>query len=261
MHNLRKHRKKFLIAGTLVMLTATPSFALFGLGDIVFDPTSYASLVSQATTALNQLRTIQANVTHFSYKNVWRTQLNQLEHANVRNLFGETNGMSAALNTNSPAAASMAWTNASVPMDSATTTYLAGQPQGSAQRSQLAMIEASDSTSPDCLNAIGAYRANRDANDSAGSSLQNDQLDTGTGTNSEVEQLNLLNASEAQHLTELKAQGVLHTCLASQMAVANMQQRNAAVQDLNTWAFVKQQQQNNPTFAGNSSGTWTTYIP
>ena len=44
--NLKKHRK-YLLAGGLLLATATPSFALFGIGDIVFDPTSYASLVSQ----------------------------------------------------------------------------------------------------------------------------------------------------------------------------------------------------------------------
>ncbi len=45
------NRRKWLIgAGAALLLTATPSFALFGIGDIVFDPTSYASLVSQLTT-------------------------------------------------------------------------------------------------------------------------------------------------------------------------------------------------------------------
>ena len=43
------NRRKWLIgAGAALLLTATPSFALFGIGDIVFDPTSYASLVSAA---------------------------------------------------------------------------------------------------------------------------------------------------------------------------------------------------------------------
>ena len=50
---LKKHRK-WLIAGTALLLTATPGFALFGMGDIVFDPTSYASLVSQLTTLETQ---------------------------------------------------------------------------------------------------------------------------------------------------------------------------------------------------------------
>lgn len=40
--------RKWLLGGSLVLLTATPSFALLGLGDIVFDPTSYANLVLSA---------------------------------------------------------------------------------------------------------------------------------------------------------------------------------------------------------------------
>ena len=33
-------RRKFLLAGAAIALTATPAFAIFGLGDIVFSPTS-----------------------------------------------------------------------------------------------------------------------------------------------------------------------------------------------------------------------------
>ena len=58
-----KNRRKWIIGGAALLLTATPSFALFGFGDIVFDPTSYASLVQQATTALNQLKMIENNIT------------------------------------------------------------------------------------------------------------------------------------------------------------------------------------------------------
>lgn len=37
--DLKKHRK-WILGGSLLLLTATPSFALFGIGDIVFAPTS-----------------------------------------------------------------------------------------------------------------------------------------------------------------------------------------------------------------------------
>jgi len=248
-------RRKLMIGSVLAVVTATPSFALFGFGDIVFDPTSYASLVSQLAQMETQYNMLKNNLTQ------WQTALTQIEHVNVHNLFGETNGMNTALNTNSPTAATMAWTSASIPMGNSTSAYLASQPQGSAQRSQLALIEASDSTSPDCLNAVGAYRAARTSDAAAEAALQQQQLDNSDSTNTEVQQLNLLNASQAQHMTELQAQGVLHACLASQMAVANMQQRNAAADDLNTAAFVKQDQATNPTFIGNGSQTWTTFIP
>src|SRR5271154_5359802 len=137
--NMTKH-KKYLFVGSLVLATATPSFAIFGVGDIVFDPTSYASLVSQATTALNQLKTIQSNVEHFSIKQQWQTALTKLENVNVPNLFGETAGIGIALNTNSPSASLTGWKTATVPMNSGTTVYLQAQNAGSAQRAQLAMI-------------------------------------------------------------------------------------------------------------------------
>ena len=89
--NLKKHRK-WLIAGTALLLTATPGFALFGLGDIVFDPTSYASLVSQLTTLETQYKMLKNNITHFSLKQQWQTTLHTLENANVANMFGETRG-------------------------------------------------------------------------------------------------------------------------------------------------------------------------
>ncbi len=253
-----KNHRKFIVGGVVLLAAATPSFAQFG--GIVFDPTGYGELITKATTAFNQLKAIEANVTHFSFKQLWQTTETQMANTNVKNLFGETNGMSTALNTNSSTAATMAWNSSTVPLNSDATSYLASQPATSAQRSQLAMIESSDAASPDCLNAVGKYRAARAANAAAETNLEQQQLDSSSATNSEVEQLNLLNASEAQKMTEMQTQGVLHACLAEQMAVSNMQQRNAAAQDLNTWGYVQQQQAANPTFAGNGSDT-DSYLP
>jgi hypothetical protein len=255
-------RKKSLIVVGLVVAAATPSFALFGVGDIVFDPTSYASLVSQATTALNQFKTIQNNVEHFSFKQQWQTSLTMVKNANVANIFGETAGMNIALNTNFPGASITAWKTATLPVNSNTSSFLQGQTLGnSAQLSQLAMIEMSDSTSPDCLTAVGQYRTSRGQNSSANSALIEEQFDGSASTNSEVEQLNLLNAAEAQKMAEMQSQGTLQTCIASQMTVANMQQRNAAAQDLNTVAMVQQQRTANDTSAANEGSTWQNYLP
>ncbi len=256
----QKAKRNLVIGGAMVALTATTSFAQFGIPSIVFDPSSWGELVTQAATAYTQLQTIKSNLTHFTFKGLWQTTETAMKQANVQNQFGETNGMTSALNTNSPAASSMAWTNATEPVNSTTTTYLAGQNPGSAQLSQLAMIEASDSASPDCLNAVGAYHSARTNDAAAEAALQQQQLDGNDATNSEVEQLNLLNASQAQHMVEMQAQGVLHACLASQMAISNMQQRNAAAHDLNTWGFVQQQQQINPTNIGGGSDT-NSFLP
>jgi hypothetical protein len=253
-------RRKWIVAGVVILGTATPSFALFGFGDIVFDPSSYGQLVSQLstlakmlTTAQSQYNTIKSNVQNFSVKTVWQTELNKIKAVSVPNSYGETNGFTNALNLNNQSAALMAWTNSKIGLTPETSGILSTQTVGnSSNLTQLAMIEASDTASPDCLNAVGSYRQAR---------LQFAQLDGSTSTNSEVEQLNLLNAAQAQQLNEQQAQGVLHACLAQQMTIQNMQQRNAAAQDLNTWGFVQAQHTANPTLNVADSGTWTTYLP
>jgi hypothetical protein len=255
------NRRRWLIGGGLLLLTATPSFALFGVGDIVFDPTSYASLVSQLTTLESQYNMLKNNVEHFSIKQQWQTTLTALKNANVKNMLGETNGMTTAFNSNSPSASSVGWTAATVPVSSDMPTYLGTQTPGSPQLSQLAMIEMSDSVSPDCITAVGQYRAARTQNTTANSSLTANQLDGTSTTNSEVQQLNLLNAAEAQKMTEMQSQGVLQACLASEMAVSNMQQRNAAATDLNTAVFVQTQHSTHDMSAATEDNTWQTYLP
>ncbi|HEX5283823.1 MAG TPA: hypothetical protein VFW30_06880 [Bryocella sp.] len=258
---LNPKNRKWLIGGAALLLTATPSFALFGLGDIVFDPTSYASLVQQLSTLQMQYNMVKNNITHFSAKRQWQTTLHALENVNVANMFGETAGMSIALSTNSPSASSTAWESSSVTMNGSAPSYLAGSSLGSARTSQLAMIETSDAVSPDCLTAVGQYRNTRSTNNSASNSLVSSQFDESDSTNTEVEQLNLLNAAEAQKMAEMQSQGALQTCLASQMTIANMERRNAAVVDLNTAVLVQQQRSANDTSAANEGNTWATYLP
>jgi hypothetical protein len=158
---LNPKNRKWLIGGSLLLLTATPSFALFGIGDIVFDPTSYASLVSQLTTLESQYNMLKNNVTHFSAKQQWQTALHSLENLNVADMFGESVGFRVSLNSNSPSSSITAWKTATTPMSSNVSTYLQGQALGSPQMSQLAMVEMSDAISPDCITAVGAYRTAR----------------------------------------------------------------------------------------------------
>jgi len=258
--NVSKHRK-WLIGSAALLLAATPGFALFGIGDIVFDPTSYASLVQQLTTLQMQYNTVKNNVTHFSVKQQWQTTLHALENVNVANMFGETAGFNIAINSNAPGTSSTAWKIATVALNSNASSYLQGQTLGNSRMSQLAMIETSDAISPDCLTAVGQYRSGRSENATANTSLLSQQFDGSNSTNSEVQQLNLLNAAEGQKLSEMQAQGALHSCLAAQMTVANMERRNAAVEDMNAAAFVQQQRASNDTSAANEGSTWQTYLP
>ena len=262
-------RKKWMIGGAVLLATATPSFAVLGLGDLVYDPGSLAELITQAktmyaslTATKQQLTTMENNVKSFSFKGSWQTALNTVKTVSVPNTYGETNGMSAAFNQNSPTGASASWTSSKVAVSTDATNNLNSQTVGnSAQLSELAIVETSDMASPDCINAVGSYRAARVASAGATQALEGEQFDESDDSNSEVEQLNLLNAAQAQQLNEQQAQGVVHACLAQQMVIQNMQQRNAAAQDLNTWGFVQAQHTTNPTFNLATSDTWNTYLP
>ena len=80
---LKKHRKWFIV-GAAVVLTATPSFALSGMGDVVFDPTSYGSLVQQLTTIRTQYTMLKNNITHFSFKQQWQLTSSSRRSAGYR---------------------------------------------------------------------------------------------------------------------------------------------------------------------------------
>ena len=210
--------------------TATPSFALFGIGDIVFDPTSYASLVSQLTTLQTQYNMLKNNITHFSFKQQWQTTLTcseerqrreyvrrdrRHEHRAQHQLAGRIHRRHGR--------------RPRVPVNSNATTYLQGQTLG--KRAAFAARHDRDvrfrlSRLPyGCGPVPGSEKPERNGQQLAALSSSSTAA---TATNSEVQQLNLLNAAEAQKLTEMQSQGTLQACLASQMTVANMQQRNAA---------------------------------
>ena len=259
-----QNRRRVVIAIAALALLVTPGFA-FGI--IVFDPSVYAQAAAEVrqaiqmlTTAKASLSTIQANLKSFTFKRMWQTTQSKILTATVQNRYGETNGWNAALNTNSPAAATTAWGMANVAVNPGN-TMTRQTPGSSAPLASLAMVEAFDSISPECLNAVAQYRTLRAHNAAAQADLENNQLDTTAATNSEIQQLNLLNAAEAQRMNEVQAQGVLQACQTAQLTVANMAQRNAAATAINDAAYVQQERAVNNVNPNNQAHTWQTYLP
>jgi hypothetical protein len=261
---LKMHRKAALFGGLL--LTASPAFALLGF-DIVYDPTEVAQTINNLNQAIQialntkqTLATMQANLKNFSFKHLWQTEKATILTDTIHNTYGETAGWNSALNTNSPGAASTAWNMANLQL--APGNYMTGQtPGSSADLTSLAMVEAFDSSSPNCMNAVGQYRSLEATNTAAQNALETDQLDGSAATNTEIEQLNLLNASDAQRMHETQAQGQLQACLVEQTTIANMAQRNAAVLAINDGAVAEQEKATNNTNFANESTTWQTYLP
>ncbi len=181
-------------------------------------------------------------------------------HSSVQNTYGETAGLQGQLNGQSQNASTV-WKIMNLAISGTSSAYWGREIVGQSDRlSTLAHIEAMDAASSQCLAAVGAYQASRTNNLPANTTLNTSIYDTTNLTNSEVEQLNLLNVSDSQRMEEAHAQGQLHACMAAQAAVENMDKRNAASLTINDANYKLTAQSNNPTYAGNQSTTWTTYF-
>jgi hypothetical protein len=248
--------KRAILAGVLAALLLVfvqPARAIFGFGDIVFDPSSYATLgkiftsdatllqktiltynetVKIYTNALQSYNLAMAMSQHFSHpqKAAWMTVAQTAANDYTRNAYGETVMWPQMMNGR-PALAPAAWANATLPVTHR--SYLSGEvPGSSALLAHLASIEAQDGSSTKCLSTIAQYRANAALNATAAANLQTAQTDDTTATNSSVEQANLLNAGQGQANNEQRAQGAMQTCLVEQQILANKAQRDALADHL-----------------------------
>ena len=214
-------------------------------------------IYNQSITTYN---TIFNNLKYFNTKQIWKTAENALMNSSVQNSYGETSGLQAQLNGQGQNASTV-WKIMNLAISSTSSSFWGNQIVGASDRlSTLAHIEAMDAASTQCLAAVGAYNASRTTNLPANTALNTSIYDTTASTNSEVEQLNLINVSNSQRMEEQHAQGQLQACMAAQNAVNNMDKRNAASLTINDASYKLTQQASNPTYAGNESSTWTTYF-
>jgi hypothetical protein len=284
---LRKYWSGPLIAAFLA-LTALPGHAQFGgtfvdpvqsghaLQQIAQQVKDSATWQQQLANTIKLLATadkdylqavtsydmIHNNLTNFSSKSIWRTIQSQLTQASFANQYGETTGLQAAINGQSPGTASLVWRLMNLGLNSTSSSFLSGQVLGTSHAlATLSRMEAMDGVSSQCLTAVGNYNAMRNGNLSSQGALTQSQFDTSAFTSTELEQLNLVNVANAHHLNEAQAQGALHACQAAQTAVQNMAQRTAAANEINNAAFVQQQRSIYSSAPANSSSTWDNYLP
>lgn len=221
-----------------------------------------ATLDKDYMQAVTTYKTIYGNLKNFSSKSIWRTVQSQLTMASFANKYGETTGLQAAMNGQSPGTASLVWRLLNLGLNSTSSSFLSQQVLGTSHAlSTLSRMEAMDGVSSQCLGSVGDYNAMRNGNLTPQSSLTQSQFDTSSFTTTELEQLNLMNVANAHHLNESQAQGALHACQAAQAAVQNMAQRTAAADEINNAAFVQQQRATFSSAPANSSTTWATYLP
>ena len=263
---------KLGIIALLVIGLPLQSIAQFGLPSIVYDPSSYATLghiwnedistgakilqeynevVKLYTTSMMQYQLAEQMARQMQNRSGWLTTATLMTNRITQNKYGETVNWSAAMNGQ--------WTQAGTAYNNATTRLspsinLSNETLGSSYHlSNLASVETIDASNTACLQAVSQYRANQQANQPAATSLSSVEVDEGSGSNTEIAQLNQLNAANEQQRAEAESRGTLQACLVEQQALANTIQRNNQVEALNMYAAIQQKQAANPMQLSNVS--------
>lgn len=238
LRNKRIKLTAFSVAGALVIGLTTPQAARAQFfSDVAYWLQQIALMKQQIDRLESQVSLLQSNYNlavnqakSLGTKAGLKTAAVNVLHAATANQYMETSGWSAAMSS-SPSSAQSAWRTATQTLPN--TSYLGSAQLGnSARLAHLATVEAYDSASISCMSLIAQYRQLEAQGAAAQAALESAQLDTSVATSSANQQLNLLNAADAQKLNELRAQGNLQACLAEQQTVAAKRQRDDMVTDL-----------------------------
>jgi hypothetical protein len=280
-------RTTYTLAATavIVLLLPVPAAAIFGLGDVVFDPSSYAELghiwsenistYAKITAELEQLQQIYSNAQAMynqamamarRIQSLKRMRWSTLEASFIsdatQNRYGETASWPITVNGSSPFAKA-AWKTATLFLNSNTDTFLRTELLGnSGLLSNLASIEEQDGSASKCLGTIAEYRTAVNENQSAIDALQSDGDDAeDDDANSEIGQLNLVNGAQAAALHEQRSQGALHACLVEQNIISNSWQRNAAAESMNIFGAAQSSRNGGQSDYGGVSSNYYSYVP
>lgn len=236
-------RKRNLAAGAVVLgLLATELHAQFGFS-IVSDPTQEAHSLQQIQheiqqlailrnnlqTLMNEYNQVKASAQYFTNKSAWVGMENRIQNSWTLNRYGETANWNAALVNG--LGTGTAWQGATIGLHPS--PYFANFPANSPTLANLATVEIADGAEMAAMQTVANSRTSQAANYGALARWETSVADTTSGTNTEVEQLNLANAGLAINARAAQDETALLTTIAEQQIVANKKRRDAVADQIN----------------------------
>jgi type IV secretion system protein TrbJ len=235
-------KKRIAVTTVAILLLAVPLHAVFGIGDVVFDPTSYANAVlmmgqlvksyEQFQTQLN-LQSFLSQVVPVDMGSRYRTPAASMQPLSVPyDRFGNLGAWVQQLNQGGSAGS--AYNSATIPLQ-AYGPDMAQWPSDEQQKlaSQYASLEFADSANIDTMGAIGQLRANASAADQAIAALEADSLSSDPSMNTEIGVLNKISAATiAQIRTSRDANQLLLQTVEQQLADSK-RRRDADAAEMN----------------------------
>jgi len=273
---MSKRRRTVAIAGAIALTTGfvftPPAKAIFGFGDIVFDPTAVAKLIQQIQqyqqmlqneielyqTTKTQYEMLKTNLEQYTNKQLWKTWGVALLQSDVANHYGETAAWNQAVNYGQ--AVPTAWSMATLPVQNG--QFLAQQPLGNSPfLSSLAAVEIQDSAGQISMATLAAVRQEQAANAGAINQLEQTALSGDPADNTEIKQLNLLNAAQLQNMRIQQGTQALQAEILEQLLAANLEQRNLHAKALNTATQSTGYALSEPTEPANLGAALSNYNP
>jgi hypothetical protein len=265
-----KMKKKWMALPVLIgigylAMNPPPAYAIFGFGDVVFDPTSWATLghiwTEDISNGAKLVQTYNETVKivknglqvynlamqmsqRVQNKSVWKTAAFSVGDEMSQQHYNESINFSAVMNGDA-LDAGRAWRGSS--RDAGNGGYLGNVTAPNSRRmSEFATIQLLDATSQRCAQILANYKQTQDANKNAEDQLKGDTFDQSDAKNAMVSVLNILSGGSIHMNTQEKANGNLQACLAEQNTLAAKVQRDRLASEQQWYADIAAARANSP---------------
>jgi conjugal transfer/entry exclusion protein len=245
--------KKIAIAAAAAVVTSVPVFALFGFGDIVFDPSSYGELVAEVSQlaqqysqlvktyqmVTNQYNQMVTNATMITSKARWRALVSPWSLPSATNTYGTTAGWISVLKTGSGALGGYQSSVTPLHTYSPVWSSMNSTQQDSISR-HYSTVELSDGVTVNGLQQLGEIRGNSAEVEAAIDSLESDSLSDDDDLNTEVGVLNKVNAASIISVRNSQDTNKLLGAVLDQQMVVAKAQRDAQAESINNDIALRQ---------------------
>jgi hypothetical protein len=238
-------KKKSILAGCAALACVAPALAIFGLGDIVFDPTNFEEAVQQLVQLEQQYaQLVQTyHMIQSQYQQMlwmakqdpvnmflrYRAMATPWTSSSATNTYGTTAAWTLGINSGQSIQAAY---SSAVQRLSAYGSDLANVPADQTDRIKTgyATVELTDGANRSSMQTIGSIRGNAAAVETAIQNLENDSLSSDPNMNTEIAVLNKINAANVIGLRNTQDTNKLLVALAEHEILQAKRQRDAEAQ-------------------------------
>jgi type IV secretion system protein TrbJ len=244
-------RRRWLVATVVAVVSLSlvhPVFAIFGFGDIVFDPSVFAQAVQQVVRLEQQYiqlvetyQMIQKQYEHLKWmaKRVpvdmaarYRAAMAPWQNSSATSTYGTTDAWLTGINTGVDASAGYA---AAVQRLGTYGEAFGNIPadQQARVRTEYGTVELTDGANIEAIETIGRLRANARAVEAAIQGLETDSLSGDPDMNTEIAVLNKINAANLIQIHSAQDTNKLLVALAEEQVIDAKRKRDAEARAIN----------------------------